>query len=693
MAKQSYTEKWGIPTQEVEKASSSNPGNQSYIEKWGIVPEDHEDDVIAENEKERIAAGGKPTASGMPTPKKKPFNIVDYITDSAMNAPVDVAQSLINLPSEAAGIAKHPIRSGYNLAIGATEGVRGLLNLPGMLGRAAAKHGLISPEHARAIDYEIPDPELARRMHMDNQMPGDALSRGIGEFLVPGGVGKKALGAGLKGLAGSSALSAASQGQNPLEAAFAALLPAGAGKLGGKAVNAVRPTSLFPSNLNPEQLRQALRITQGTDTHLGSVIENPTLSKLYENVLANTPGSNAENKMIDVAGKIKDRGTDLFGIMGGENTPENFGHALQGALKSAHEEVKGVKDFNYGQVEKEAEKSGVKVGRKNTSNMARKILGNVRESAELEHSFDPKLMSTLKLLANPENENSLKLTNIYRSKLGSLANEAYRDGKDYEYGIIKGLRNALDDDIGKAIGGSGNTKLKESYKNAQEHYKTEYAPYKDKDISKFIREGGDPDMLLSTFLKSSKTNDRSTLLNKLMTKLKPEDRGLPGLAYYQQAIEEGSLNPLKLRTLHNKLGKRQQEALIPDEAIRKQLNDYIKLVGKNTEGLSLMVNNKTGQRNQFLLGGLTSALGTTAAGLPGGMLSLAAPAALGRLATKGLTSEKARDMFVKALIKQKEGAPAPSVAGKLTKKLANSKNLGKLAAMESVEDQRRRNEE
>jgi hypothetical protein len=237
---------------------------------------------------------------------------------------------------------------------------------------------------------------------------------------------------------------------------------------------------------------------------------------------------------------------------------------------------------------------------------------------------------------------SLKNTDILRGKIGEHAHEANIKGEKPKAAIYARLKKALEQDVEQAIEKSPHPELKNAHKEAMDYYKNEYAPYKDKNIQKFVKQGGDPDLILSHFLKMG-SNDRVHLLRQLSQSTK-EKSNLLGNAYLSPAYEDGKINPLKLSSLYHKLGKRQRVELFGKETNEK-LKNYSDLVRKNKEGFNLMFNPKTGARLGHIGSLLTAGTHLPAAlGLSG----------LGNIANRLLTSESFREKLVKAIIEDKK---------------------------------------
>ena len=122
--------------------------------------------------------------------------------------------------------------------------------------------------------------------------------------------------------------------------------------------------------------------------------------------------------------------------------------------------------------------------------------------------------------------------------------------------------------------------------------------------------------------------------------------------YLSRAIEDGQLNPTKLDTLYGKLGEKQRSALIPDKAMRKEIENYTRGVGMNKETFQTMFNPKTGQRNlDSVIGAMEALAGYNIAGLKGMAVALPVGGVAGRAANKALTSQRLRNSLVKKMLK------------------------------------------
>lgn len=617
-----------------------------------------------------------------------------YAIGEAISLPGQIYNLAKRLPTSAKKIVTHPIDSARDIAGGIARGAQNL----GSAGLEAGEY--LTRKGAEAIGRSVGNPvtvpkwdarefaglgeknpiDLGKMIESKNP---DPILSGLGQYGLGGAA---SAGKGILNLIGGNALNAALQA-NPgerlksgVEGAVGIGLPIGI----GKGVNALRPSRLFSGNLTPEQLQSNLEAAQGTNTGLGDVIGSPALKRLYENVLPRLPGSSADRTMQGTANQLIEKGKSHLSNLG-EGLPEgDLGFHLQDALKKASIEANKQKNLNFKKVNDIADEIKLSVGRENFQKKAKKILNEINKSEELKREISPDILSDIKSYAKKnnsqeeksniilpvgfkdsriipkENGQSLKNSNIFKGKLNDRANEFFTSGKKYEYGLIQDLKNALSKDIDLSISSSKSPELKSAYDTAMKKYASDYKPFEDRDITKFTRKGGDSDLILSHFLKRG-ANDRSKLLSKVQDKLPDKLQHLPAYMYLSRAIENGQLNPMKLRKLYNDLGEKQKETLIPDKSMRESLNKYTKSIGMNTEAFNTMFNPKTGQRVSDLIpamgamGGWKagSAIGGVPGGLIGGAAGLVLPGMAGKAGVKLLTNPSIREGLVKAMIKAK----------------------------------------
>lgn len=485
----------------------------------------------------------------------------------------------------------------------------------------------------------------------------------------------------------------------------------------GGAIGAGINRALMPSNwtgiqqaLDAASMNRNADIAGNTPTQLGEVVGSPGLKRLYENFLGKIPFSGVNSQMQNVAQTIKQRGQSLLNSLLNGNSNEDVNSTLQQGLSNTLKNLQAEKAANWKAVNAAADAQGVYIPKNNFSQTAQTYLNEINSDPHLAGEMDSSIKNDLQKYAtyggpkwsdilNNESEipnedflnrpvpndlaknmvddestsGTLKNSGIFRGKIGDKANEQYlqNGGNSYGYQIYRNLKDAMQKDIENGIGASNNQSLVDQYNAANKYHAENIAPFEDPELLKYTRQGADTDTLLNTFIKTSRNSDRANLIDKLVTKLPNEQQTLPAYGYLSQAQDaNGNLNPLDMANRWNRLGPRQQTALIPDEGLRAQMNDFAALARMNVKPLTIMANPETGQKASDLLplflphlvgGGIGGAAGYShdgpTGGLFGSVLGFAAPTLLARPFTKALTSPTVRQMIVRNLISGNKTLP------------------------------------
>lgn len=586
------------------------------------------------------------------------------------------------------GIGKTPFDTLRDLASGVVVGL-------GKGGQFIAE--TLTGGNAPTVDFN----QIQEAIKSPKQSIGGDIVKGIGEYLPYGLAGGSSL---LGQVAAGGTHGAATNDSNDQN--LFGYLPSG--KMGSaieeglinalthgafKGLEALRPSKLLRGSLSPEELKANLEAAEGTPTGLGDVIGSPFLKRQYENILTKVPFSNANEKMMQAASNVKQKGNDILVKMLGENDPENVNEQIYSQLIKQFEEHQQKKNNLYNKFNEEANKQFLNLPLKNFASKAKEYKDAIESTNILKLEPDLKrILTKLGIYENPvikatgdkglvnqfgqnligENLNTYILptaqeANLLKGRLNHYAN-VYKSSPDpekrYISGIFNDLSKSLKSDINNAVEKSGNKNLEQVYRKAEENYAKNFSPFLDKQIYKFIGGKADPDTIVQNFLKTSRSTDRSQLLSKLTTKLPPQQRSLIAYSYFSPALDNvGNFNPSKLNTLIKGLGKNQFKALIPDSSIRKELENYSKLYKMNVRGINAMENPMTGQQNtdaivQSLLGA-GSAIGTGGllGGLGGAIGAGMLPVIGSRLLVKQLTNHAFRDALVKAMIENKSWDP------------------------------------
>lgn len=469
-----------------------------------------------------------------------------------------------------------------------------------------------------------------------------------------------------------------------------AIIGAGAGALPsvlsgiGKGINALHPANLFKGEMTKDELRNALAITQGTETPLGDVISSPFLKRHYENVLTKIPFSGATESLQRTGKMLVDRGESILSRLAGGHPTEDVGRVIQDALHQGFKDTLKEKQSLYKNVNILSEKQKLPLNLRRFSNLANKYSAAIEDSGMLK--YEPDEASMLKKLVNykeptktivkrgllvdkegkPLSEQiiqkmpTLKEANLLKGKLNhyaELASASPDPAQRRIAGIFQSLSRSLKEDIVQSMEAqrkkSGSSDLIEAYKKAEAQYSQKFSPYLDKEMYKYAANKADPDLLLQAFLKTSKRTDRANLLNKLTSKLPPGKRDLMGYHLFSSAIKDGKLDPNRMATIYNNLGIRQREVLFPNKVMRQEIENYLNLVKKNPEATRTMFNPPTGQRlGEILPLGLAGA-GYAKGGLTGAALGAVAPSLYGKAANYLLTNPKIRKKVVNKIMERK----------------------------------------
>lgn len=453
------------------------------------------------------------------------------------------------------------------------------------------------------------------------------------------------------------------------------------------AAEALRPTNLLRGNLTPQQLQQNVSAAQGTSTGLGRILGNKALNSTYESIAPNFPFTGASSAMQGTVNQLQGQAKGILSSLLGNNDPATVMPTLQNAMRDSYQSIKGTLNNKANALNDAADNAGVTVGRTNQQAVAQQHLDEINNDSELKDSQPAELMNDLQNYASGKYEpQTLKAADISSSKiLGDKASGYFNNGQKYAGGIYNDLKAAKQADVNDSLDNATNpdvTSLRDDYRN---YYAKEYAPYLDPDVQKFINHGqGDVDTLLNSFLKVTPNSDRSTQLNKLMTKLTPTQSNLVPYAYYSRALnDDGTVNLNKLSTLHENLGTNQENILLNNSNQQSALNNLTKNIRMNARPISNLSAPLNGSINAAFapMGTMSAgaAKGAIVGGLPGALVGatvgIAAPAIAGQIATKALTSQPLRERIVASMLnnKPKFNKPQNIVAAQtLAQAIANS---------------------
>lgn len=595
-------------------------------------------------------------------------SVLEDVGKSISGVPSAVAEIAMALPGQIYEGGKQFVtntpRALENVGLGLIQGIQGLTETPANIAEYLKSKGIgnrkiedfISRNTSRE-NYFID----ALKKHLGQDQPGDVVFRGAGSFLPYGAVGgvEKGLSGMLK-RSGAAAAYGVGQNQDPVQSAIVGSLMERVSQVAPKVLS--KETFLPRSELSVPELQKALQATAGTKTNLGDVLENSGLKKHYENIVAQIPFSGATETMAKTAKKIQNKGESILYRLNPDLDMSGLPVAVQEGLKRAEIETSNQKKLKFDKLNKEAENSGFTHKRKDFHEAINEEIKNLNKDPMLADLADKKLVSLLKKYSKYDQEKmyDLESSDYLRSHLREEAIDASLNNQKNKSRIYTKLKTALDNDINTSISNSGNAKLKALRDDAMDFYRKEWVPFEDPNIAKFTKQGGDPDTIMSAFIKNTKLGERNILLEKLTDKLDVDTKNKLANMYFSNAITDEKFDPLKFRTLFKNLGTGQRSSLLGhNKNLLKEAESYSNLVKKNTAALTQMVNPKTGA-TLSTVPWITALAGALASGEPKGALAGLSIPAYGRAANIALTNEALRNTIVKQLIKSKQKVPSKS---------------------------------
>lgn len=613
--------------------------------------------------------------------------VVSDIESTITGFPSALKSFATQLPSEALAsgtqLFQQPGRFAKNILAGIGGGITSPALLPEVASRYAVEKGFIEPQTAETISEYTPHigERLKEMLGLQQQQPGDVLLQQLTGFAAsPFKLASR--GAGALGRTGALSGYAATQEQNPLEAALMGGLFEGAGQAATK-IPSLAPSRMLAPNIPMERLQQNLEAARGTETNLGRVIENPSLARTYENQLFNQKFSGVPAQLQKVGQQVQTKAQDLMSKIRGNVEFDNAGDYLLQGIKTAEKDVQKQKEALFKKYNDLVEKQGVTTNRQNLRDRAQDLLDKIEQDPDLAAFRDPADLKLLQRITKPseKNEFSIKETDFLLHELGKLSSDAFKKGDSVKSGIYTDLRNALEDDIEQA---TDNEDIHKARTEARDFYRREVVPFMDKDITRFTRGNADPDTLLPFFVRRNQLHERPNLARKLMSKMDENGQRVVQYTWLSSAFnEDGTINPSKLRNLWTKLGPQQKEAIFPNKLIRKEFDNFARLVEMNPQAMQVMFNPPTGQKLADALeslkgSGKAAAVGGALFGYPGalvgGVTGSLLPGLASRLITKPLTSETTRTKLVEKIMKEAKRA----ASGEKTKGQNYAEKLGKV---------------
>lgn len=324
---------------------------------------------------------------------------------------------------------------------------------------------------------------------------------------------------------------------------------------------------------------------------------------------------------------------------------EDVGEVVQDSLKTANKKAKQAASKLFDEVESLS--TGDKFNIQKTKDSAYELFG---KELELPDEFMDE--NLIKLIDKIDSVDSLNFgaARKLRSRIGSIVRQAEKKavqgGENDEYVAgLKRLYSSLEEDMTDFAERQGG-ELKNKYRQAQEFFKEEVVPFKNKDIRKVGTDDYDTDKLVGFFIK----NDSPKRAAKLISKLDDEGKAAIKYAILEDAFDkamdvnksgQGVFSPNKFATQIEKLGKTANVVFGNEDT--KLINGFAKLMRAAERAGQYMENPPTGNRAIDV-----AVLGGAGAGMwfePG---TIASAAITSKLLSSLLTSNLGRRVLTRA---------------------------------------------
>ena len=421
----------------------------------------------------------------------------------------------------------------------------------------------------------------------------------------------------------------------------------GAPKLLGKALGEQSPGH---AKRISEAMGRDINIPLGDITGSGAL---RSINQLAEKV----PLSGIGGMYKKAAEGLSERYKSILGNMAKGGSPEAFSENLRGSLQKAYDSVHKIKREKYALRDRAAEKVDQVINPENYVNLAKEHLDQIQSdlaaSPELAHlSTDGKLTKFLKGIVDNPGDKPFKNVTSLDSMLNEAGHKAHIDNNRYESMIYGGLKNALRTDLDSAVQKSGNQKLVDLWKEANEHYAKEVAPFDDRDIMRFIKRGGDPDQITQTFVKTG-AYARPNQLKKILDKLPDSSRRMMAVQHLTRGLREtdalGNIyhNPARLKTAYEGLAPSMRKILFSPQE-RKLLEDANLLTRTIGPSINQAMKSTTGKVVSEQLGASAPLIAAHYGHLPGLVAAMGGAYGTGKL----LASRALRNAYIKSLESQ-----------------------------------------
>ena len=458
---------------------------------------------------------------------------------------------------------------------------------------------------------------------------------------------------------------------------FAPAIASGINYGAGKVTNLFKSPPMSKRAIN--DIMENERVARGTETSLGRVINNPTLSKFEENILPNIPGSGMPGAQMRTGEQIRGRANAIGEELYSPNVPDNMTleQAAHRKLYEGAERAKAQDKMLYQTVSRIAKKNDVYTSLNNEMAVAQKYLGQRYEDPFLDAALSGPVGKVLESLAeqSPGRMRTFEEAHKVRSNYLKQARDINPFENPRGAQIMSELARASEDEMGEAAQLSNIPVLMDAYEFAKDSFKLNTVPLREnRNLAKSTAtlppvtgqkvrlDEAVSEAIPGMFIKTGRKNDAVGVLKQLTHYLDAEGLDLYRNVHFKNAFTpEGDIDVKELLSAWKTLGPKQRSELFKNKPhLMESLSDFERLQYINPKAFQQMFNPPTGHSLglRATFGGIASAgavagasLFGPAGALVGGLAAIPLSAIGARAATKALTNEQLRSAIVKAMTK------------------------------------------
>ena len=303
---------------------------------------------------------------------------------------------------------------------------------------------------------------------------------------------------------------------------------------------------------------------------------------------------------------------------------DDVGGAVRDSLNRVYSSNKGTASKLFDRVDQGAANVTQRVGTANRQQVAQDILVAEANLARSGAADDTAVAAAKAVIKSPEltfaearTLRSRLLADIRKAERGEVSGSVNRE----TLSALKRLEHGLERDM-EAWATAAGGRVLNTWRNANQYYRTRVVPFKDRAIRKVSDDSFDPDAIIRTFIRPDSRGTASKLVNRLDLKGKEAVRyGVLRQAFDDALDSSEFFSPQKFRNSIERLGKTRQRVFTPQQ--ETQIEGFARLAEAAKRAGQFRENPPTGARlmDAALGGGGVALYG---AGGPAGVLAGAA---------------------------------------------------------------------